>query len=149
MFASRLIENLPEATLSAILIYIAIRIFHVDEMRAMRRYSWRAYGLMLTAMFGVVILGVGYGSHSRFSSPCSTGRGGPLAPNCCALGRTPDGLWVPHEADDSQELPGVLVFRLNGPSGSATRTGSVRSCLLLFQKVRTARSGRTRYHRRR
>ena len=115
MFASRLIENLPEATLSAILIYIAIRIFHVDEMRAMRRYSWRAYGLMLTAMFGVVILGVGYGVAlavliSVFDRARRTAR-----PELLRLGRTPDGLWVPHEADDSQELPGVLVFRLNGP----------------------------------
>lgn len=115
LFASRLIENLPEATLSAILIYIAIRIFHLDEMRAMRRYSWRAYGLMLTAMFGVVILGVGYGVAlavliSVFDRARRTAR-----PELLRLGRTPEGLWVPHEAEDSQELPGVSVFRLNGP----------------------------------
>ena len=36
---SQIIEELPMATLSAVLIYIAIQIFRVDQMRATRQYS--------------------------------------------------------------------------------------------------------------
>lgn len=115
MFASGLIEDLPQATLSAILIYIAIRIFRLGEMRAMWRYSWRAFSLMLTAMLGVVVLGVGYGVAlaviiSMLDRARRTAR-----PELLQLGRTPTGSWVPLVAGDSYPVPGVTVFRLNGP----------------------------------
>ena len=61
LFFSQIIEHLPSATLSAVLIYIAIKIFRVDQMRATRHYSWKAFALMLIALFGTVLLGIVYG----------------------------------------------------------------------------------------
>ncbi|HAM21417.1 MAG TPA: hypothetical protein DCQ04_03925 [Actinobacteria bacterium] len=115
MFASRLIEALPEATLSAILIFIAIRIFHLDEMIAMKNYSWRAFSLMLTAMLGVVVLGVGYGVGLAVLISVLDRARRTARPELLRLGRTPEGQWVKHSASNSEELPGVAVFRLNGP----------------------------------
>lgn len=115
MFASGLIEALPEATLSAILLYIAIRIFHLDEMLSMKRYSWRSFGLMLTALLGVVILGVGYGVGLAVIVSMVDRARRTARPELLRLGRTSDGIWVPHAALDSAEIPGVAVFRLNGP----------------------------------
>ncbi len=115
MFASGLIEALPEATLSAILLFIAIRIFHLDEMLSMKRYSWRAFGLMLTAMLGVVILGVGYGVALAVMVSMIDRARRTARPELLRLARTPDGIWVPRGAADSAEPPGVAVYRLNGP----------------------------------
>lgn len=115
MFASDLIEDLPSATLSAILIYIAIRIFHLDEMLSMKRYSWRAFGLMLTALLGVVVLGVSYGVGLAVLISVLDRARRTARPELLHLGRTHDGQWVPKVADDSEELPGVIVLRLNGP----------------------------------
>ncbi|MEI2728180.1 MAG: SulP family inorganic anion transporter [Candidatus Nanopelagicales bacterium] len=115
MFASRLIEALPEATLSAILIFIAIRIFHLDEMIAMKHYSWRAFSLMLTAMLGVVILGVGYGVGLAVLISVLDRARRTARPELLRLGRTPEGQWVKRSASNSEEVPGVAVFRLNGP----------------------------------
>lgn len=115
MFASGLIEALPEATLSAILIYIAIRIFHLNEMRSMKRYSWRAFALMLTALLGVVVLGVGYGVGLAVIVSMVDRARRTARPELLRLGRTPDGVWAPHTAANSIEVPGVAVFRLNGP----------------------------------
>ncbi len=115
MFASGLIEALPEATLSAILLFIAIRIFHLDEMLAMKRYSWRAFGLMLTAMLGVVILGVEYGVALAVMVSMIDRARRTARPELLRLARTPDGIWVPHGAAESAEPPGVAVYRLNGP----------------------------------
>lgn len=115
MFASTLIEALPQATLSAILIYIAIRIFHLDEMVSMKRYSWKAFGLMLTTMLGVVILGVSYGVGLAVLISVLDRARRTARPELLRLGRTPDGLWVPTLSDHSDELPGITALRLNGP----------------------------------
>jgi sulfate permease, SulP family len=55
---SQIIEDLPMATLSAVLIYIAIKIFRVDQMRATRQYSWKAFALMLIALLGTALVGI-------------------------------------------------------------------------------------------
>lgn len=115
MFASGLIEALPDATLSAILIFIAIRIFHLDEMLSMKHYSWRAFALMLTAMLGVVIMGVEYGVGVAVLISMVDRARRTARPELLRLGRTPDGAWVPHSAIDSNEPDGVVVYRLNGP----------------------------------
>lgn len=115
MFASGLIEALPEATLSAILLFIAIRIFHLDEMRSMKRYSWRAFGLMLTALLGVVVLGVAYGVALAVIISVLDRARRTARPELLRLARTPEGVWVPQRMKGSEEHPGVAVFHLNGP----------------------------------
>ena len=114
MFASRLIEALPEATLSAILIFIAIRIFHLDEMIAMKHYSWRA--------FSHADRNVGRGDpRSRVWGRPGSSDFGPrprsshCTPRTPSAGAHPEGQWVKRSASNSEEVPGVAVFRLNGP----------------------------------
>jgi high affinity sulfate transporter 1 len=115
LFFSQVIENLPSATLSAVLIYIALRIFRVDQMRATRLYSWKAWALMLIAMTGTVLMGIVYGVLlaalvSFIYQASRTAR-----PELLRLGRSPQGTWLPLSDQRCEAVPGVAAFALNGP----------------------------------
>ncbi|MGI9123220.1 MAG: SulP family inorganic anion transporter [Mycobacterium sp.] len=115
LFFSQLIENLPMATLSAVLIYIAIKIFRVDQMRATAQYSWRAFILMLIALSGTVLLGIVYGV--LFAVVVSFGyqASRTARPELLRLGRSPVGTWLPLGDDRAAPVPGIAAFSLNGP----------------------------------
>ena len=115
LFASALAENLPTATLSAVLIYIAIKIFDVDQMRATKQYSWRAFSLMLITMFGVILLGIKYGVAFAVLVAVASQARRTARPELRRLGRSPEGLWLPEADPTVQFLPGIAVFGLNGP----------------------------------
>jgi high affinity sulfate transporter 1 len=115
LFFSQLIENLPMATLSAVLIYIGIKIFRVDQMKATAEYSWRTFMLMLTALFGTVVLGIVHGVLvavvvSFIYQASSTAR-----PELLRLGRSSLGTWLPLSDDRATPVPGIAAFALNGP----------------------------------
>lgn len=61
LFAGGLLHNLPMATLSAILVFISIKIFKVSDMVTMWRFSMLSFSSMLVTLLGVVILGVELG----------------------------------------------------------------------------------------
>ncbi len=115
LFASQIIENLPTATLSAVLIYIAIKIFRVDQMRATKAYSWRAFTLMMITMFSVVLLGIVYGVLVAVVVSFANQASRTARPELLRLGRTDDGLWVPSKDKRAKPVDGVAAFFLNGP----------------------------------
>jgi len=115
LFFSQLIENLPMATLSAVLIYIGLKIFRVDQMKATAEYSSRTFILMLTALFGTVMLGIVHGVLfavvvSFIYQASSTAR-----PELLRLGRSSLGTWLPLSDDRATPVPGIAAFALNGP----------------------------------
>ena len=114
-FFSHLIENLPLATLSAALIYIAIKIFRVDQMRATAQYSWRAFILMLIALFGTVLLGIVYGVLFAVVVSFIYQASRTARPELLRLGRSSLGTWLPLGDDRAAPVPGVAAFSLNGP----------------------------------
>ena len=115
LFFSQLIENLPVATLSAVLIYIAIKIFRVDQMRATLRYSWKAFGLMLIALFGTVLLGIVYGVLFAVVVSFIYQASRTARPELLRLGRSKLGTWLPLSDERAATVPGVAAFSLNGP----------------------------------
>jgi MFS superfamily sulfate permease-like transporter len=103
------------ATLSAVLIYIAIKIFRVDQMMATARYTGRAFALMLVSLVGTVLLGIVYGVLfavviSFIYQAARTAR-----PELLRLGRSPQGTWLPLTDERAVAVPGIAAFTLNGP----------------------------------
>ena len=115
LFFSQLIEHLPMATLSAVLIYIAIKIFRVDQMRATARYSWRAFALMLLALFGTVVLGIVYGVLFAVVVSFVYQASRSARPELLRLGRSARGTWLPLDDRRAVAVPGIAAFALNGP----------------------------------
>jgi high affinity sulfate transporter 1 len=127
LFLTGLFEQLPEATLGAIVVAAVIELVDIASLR--RLYGvWSArlsaiYGkaaradftAAIAAMFGVLIfdtlpglvigIGISFGLLLYRSS----------RPNIATLGRTPEGHW--HDADRSEgsvREPGIVVLRVEG-----------------------------------
>ncbi|MBU3706721.1 MAG: SulP family inorganic anion transporter [Mycobacterium sp.] len=115
LFFSQLIEHLPMATLSAVLIYIAIKIFRVDQMRATREFSWKAFALMLIALAGTVLLGIVYGVLFAVVVSFVYQASRTARPELLRLGRSPEGTWLPVADERAEAVPGIAAFSLNGP----------------------------------
>jgi len=115
LFFSQLIENLPMATLSAVLIYIAIKIFRVDQMRATLEYSKRAFALMLAALTGTVVLGIVYGVLFAVVISFIYQASRTARPELLRLGRSELGTWLPLSDGRATAVPGIAAFALNGP----------------------------------
>lgn len=115
LFAGGLIQNLPEATLAAVLLYISTKIFDIGQMKAMWHYSWKAFSLMLGTMLGVVLLGIELGLALAVLVAVIDRTRRTARPELLRLGRTSEGLWLP-EIDDRSHCPrGVEAYLLNGP----------------------------------
>lgn len=115
LFVSWLAEDLPTATLSAVLIYIAARIFHLDQMRATYRYSWRAFALMLVTLFGVVLLGIVYGVALALLISFAERARRTARPELVRIGRLANGHWVPVLDERTESFDDILAYQLNGP----------------------------------
>jgi len=115
LFFSQVIENLPMATLSAVLIYIAVKIFRIDQMRATLEYSRRAFALMLAALAGTVVLGIVYGVLFAVVISFIYQASRSARPELLRLGRSDLGTWLPLSDGRAEAVPGVAAFALNGP----------------------------------
>jgi MFS superfamily sulfate permease-like transporter len=115
LFFSQIIENLPSATLSAVLIYIAIKIFRVDQMRATQNYTWKAFALMLISLIGTVLLGIVYGVLFAVLVSFIYQASRTARPELLRLGRSSLGTWLPLTDQRAATVPGIAAFALNGP----------------------------------
>jgi SulP family sulfate permease len=115
LFFSQIIENLPSATLSAVLIYIAIKIFRIDQMRATKNYTWKAFALMLISLIGTVLLGIVYGVLFAVLVSFIYQASRTARPELLRLGRSPLGTWLPLTDERAAAVPGIAAFALNGP----------------------------------
>jgi MFS superfamily sulfate permease-like transporter len=117
LVAAGLVAYVPHAALSGILVYIALKIFRVDEMvRIYRRSRWEI--LLVAASGGLVVaLPIQTGMllaivlsfvHSLYAV---------ARPYCAELARVPGSTvwWPPSEGEESQRESGVLVFAPAAP----------------------------------
>jgi SulP family sulfate permease len=115
LFAVRLLEDLPLATLSAILILIISRIVNFAELRRIRQFGFGAWALSFATFLAVVILGVQLGvivaiAMALLNRGLITSR-----PEIRIMHRRPDGHWLPHADDRATHGGRLLTVRLNGP----------------------------------
>lgn len=115
--AAALLQDVPLATLAAVLIFLAGRMLHVRELIAIARYDLFEFALAMITLFTVGLVGVEQGiviavalailDRTRLSD----------RPQMHVLGRIPGTTsWTPISgADRAAQLPGVLVVLFATP----------------------------------
>lgn len=117
LFAAGLLQDLPEATLGAILIFVATKLFGVAELRRVLRFDHVEFALAVITVVvvgffgieqGVVVAGVlALAQRTRLAA----------RPRDAVLGRVPGtDHWIPADVGQpTEQVPGVLVYLLYAP----------------------------------
>ena len=114
--AAGALRDVPVATLGAILLFIASRIFHVRDLLAVERFDLFEFGLAMVTMLTVALVGVQQGiglavvlailDRTRLSA----------RPSVHVLGRFPGTTsWGPIGTEGAREVDGVLVVLFAAP----------------------------------
>jgi MFS superfamily sulfate permease-like transporter len=109
--AAGLLKDVPLATLAAVLIYIATRIFHIRDLVSIARFDRFEFGLAIVTLLTVALIGVEQGIGVAVALAVIDRTRISARPQLHILGRVPDTTsWVPLSTDpDATEVPGVLA----------------------------------------
>ena len=122
--AAGALSDLPLATLGAVLIYVALRIFRVGELRAIYRFDKAEFGVALATLATVVVLGVGPGVLLAILLSILYRTWRSSRPRDALLGRLPGTTvwWALQERHDAELVPGVVAYRFDAPLYFANAT---------------------------
>ncbi|HUI01915.1 MAG TPA: SulP family inorganic anion transporter [Acidimicrobiales bacterium] len=112
-----LLTDVPLATLAAILIFVATRIFHVDALAAVLRFDRWEFGLAVVTLLTVALVGVEQGIGVAVGLAILDRTRRSAHPRSYVLGRI-DGTtsWEPlGHRDHPVAVPGVVVVQLVAP----------------------------------
>jgi sulfate permease, SulP family len=114
---ANVLRDVPLATLSAVLIYVAIRLFKPADLRAIARFDLFEFGLTAVTLLAVVLIGVEQGIAVAVGLAILDRIRLSARPQLHVLGRLPGTTsWAPLSAEPSAaELPGVLVVLFATP----------------------------------
>jgi high affinity sulfate transporter 1 len=109
---ANVLQDLPLATLAAILIYVALRLFKPGDLRAIARFDLFEFGLTSITLLAVVLIGVEQGIGVAVGLAILDRIRLSARPQLHELGRLPGTTsWAPLSAEPrATELPGVLVI---------------------------------------
>jgi sulfate permease, SulP family len=110
--AAGLLKDVPLATLSAVLIYVATRIFHGRDLVAIAKFDLLEFALALTTLLIVALVGVEQGIGVAVALAVVDRTRLSARPRVRRLGKLPGTTsWVPVEIDaNAEETVGVLVL---------------------------------------
>jgi MFS superfamily sulfate permease-like transporter len=110
--AAGLLKDVPLATLAAVLLYVATRIFHGRDLIAIFKFDRLEFGLALITLLMVAFVGVEQGIGVAVALAVVDRTRLSARPRLRVLGRIPATTsWVPVEMDPvAEEVPGVLVL---------------------------------------
>jgi sulfate permease, SulP family len=113
LFLTPLFENLPQATLGAVVIVAVAGLVDLAALRRIRRIRVRDFGLALVALAGVLVLGVLQGVLLAVVVSMLTLIYGANHPPIEVLGRKPGtGAWRDRSRHpDGETVPGLMVVR--------------------------------------
>ena len=122
--AAGLLADLPLATLGAVLIWIALRILRVPELRAIYRFDKVEFGVSMVTLATVVVLGVGPGVLAAVLLSILYRTWRSARPRDALLGRLPGTTvwWSLRERPDAEQLAGVVAYRFDAPLYFANAT---------------------------
>jgi sulfate permease, SulP family len=117
LFLTPLFEDLPQATLGAVVIVAVVGLVDLAALRRIRRIRFRDYGLALVALAAVLVLGVLQGVLLAVVVSMLTLIHGVNHPPIEVLGRRPgSGHWRGLDRHpDGETVPGMLVLRPVAP----------------------------------
>ncbi len=112
-----LLQDVPQAALAAVLIYIALHIFHVRDLAAVLRFDVWEFGLALVALLTVALVGVEQGIGVAVGLAVLDRTRLSARPQAHVMARVPGTTsWGPVESTQSAiEIPGVLVVLFAAP----------------------------------
>lgn len=132
-FATGLLSDVPEAALGAILVFIASRLFHFQELARIWRYSHFELGLAFVTFAVVVLVGIEAGVVAAALLALAQRTQMEARPRDALLGREPGtDHWVPAPGGLSGQVPGVLVYLVYAPlwyANAAYVCDRVRACV--------------------
>ena len=116
-FATSLLKDLPEAALAAILVFVATRLFHFDELARISRYSRFELALALVTFAVVVLVGIEQGVVAAALIALAQRGRAEARPRDAVLGRVVGtDHWVPTDIGrPTEQVPGVVVYLLYAP----------------------------------
>jgi SulP family sulfate permease len=116
--AAGLLTDVPLATLAAILIFVATRIFHARDLARIMRFSTWEFFLALVTLAVVAVVGVEQGIAVAVGLAILDRTWRSSRPETFVLGRIPDTTsWedVENPNNNAALVPGVLVFFFGAP----------------------------------
>ena len=115
--AGPLLSGLPRAALAGLVVYAALRLVDVAELKRLWRFRKMEFALAAATGIGVLVLGVLYGVLAAVALSVLEMLARVARPHFAALGFVP-GLSGMHDVDDfpdSREEPGLLIYRYDSP----------------------------------
>ena len=112
-----LLKDVPLATLAAVLMFVAVEMFHAHDLIAIARFNLLEFGLALVTMLTVALWGVEQGIAVAVGLAILDRTRLSARPQLHVLGRIPDTTsWVPLSSDEHPiQVPGVLVVLFATP----------------------------------
>ena len=115
--ATGLLKDLPEATLGAVLLVIAMRLFRAGDLRSIRRFDRLEFGLAVAALLAVSVFGIETGIVVAMLLSLADRTRRAARPSGVILGREPGtDHWIPPDVGrPTEQVPGVLVYLIYAP----------------------------------
>lgn len=115
--AAGLLKDLPEATLGAILLFIATRLFRAGDLKSIRRFDRLEFGLAVAALVAVALFGIETGVVVALLLSLADRTRRAARPSGVILGREPGtDHWIPPDVGlPTEQVPGVLVYLIYAP----------------------------------
>ena len=138
--AGPLIENLPQASLAAVIFYAASKLVSWQEVMRLARFRTTELLLAVTATLGTVVFGVLVGVGLAIALSLVEILYRLARPHEGVLGRVP-GLAGMHDVDDypdAQTMPGLIVYRYDAPLFFANVGDMRRRALLAVDQENAA-----------
>ena len=117
LVAPGLIALIPKAALGGVVVYAALRLIDVSELRRLRRFRSTELALAMTAFIGVLAFDVLAGILVAIGLSVADLFVRVARPPASILGRVPGlaGLHNIEDYPDAEQIPGLLVFRYDAP----------------------------------
>ncbi len=134
LFAASLLTDLPQATLGAILIFVATKLFRATELRRVLRFDRIEFALAAITIAVVALIGIEQGVVVAVILALAQRTKIAARPRGSVLGREPGtDHWIPLDVGQvTEQVPGVVVYLLYAPVwyGNASNvTSRLRKCI--------------------
>jgi len=115
--ATGLLKYLPQATLGAILVFIATKLFRVGDLRRVLRFDRLEFTLAVLVLAAVALLGIEQGVVVAMLLVLADRTRRAARPRDVVLGREPGtDHWMPPDVGrETEQVPGVVVYLIYGP----------------------------------
>ncbi len=117
LFATGLLKDLPQATLGAILVFVATRLFRVNDLRSILRFDRLEFALAVITLGAVAAFGIEPGIAVAMLLALADRTYRAARPAEVVLGRLPGtDHWVPSDVGrPTEQVPGVIVYMIYAP----------------------------------